>query len=185
MVWNTLSPRRLSLPVIGLLIAAILMAGCTDTSDNVPDLPPAEVVLPGQTMELNGFVTGDGIAGGTIDTITFTIELVPGAKPVNMENVTIIYADTIKTETLIPVQGYRGNPPQGCWGILNVIDEVGTTNNRLEDTEKFVIRINPRSYLPANRMVTIVLRPPVGTPLTIRRVAPSTIVAVNNVLPAM
>jgi archaellin len=174
-----------SLLVIGLVIAAILVAGCTDDDVTVPELPPSDVVLPGQTMEVTGFVTGNGIAGGTIDTITFTVALVPGAQAVNMEKITIVYADTIKTETLIPVEGYHGNPPQGCWGILNVIDEVGASNNRLEDKEQFVIQINPRVYLPANRMATIVVRPPSGTPLTFRRVAPSTILASGNVLSVM
>lgn len=176
---------RLPLLAIGLLVAAILLAGCTDDNGTVPELPPSDVVLPGQTMQVTGLVTGDGIAGGTIDTITFSVALVPGSKPINMDNITIVYADTIKTETLIPVEGYRGNPPQGCWGILRVNNEIGSPNDRLEDTEEFVIQINPRAYLPANRLATIVVRPPHGTPLTFRRTAPSTIRATGNVLSVM
>jgi len=60
-------------------------------------------------------VTGDGIPRGTIDTITFTIGLVPGENSVNVENISIVYADAIRTESLIPVEGFYGDPPQGSW----------------------------------------------------------------------
>lgn len=170
--------------IIVLIIAAVLVAGCTD--DEVPpptDSVSADPVLPGQNLVLAGDVTGEGLAGGTIDTIDITIALAPGAKPVDMEKISIVYADTIKTETLIPVEGYWGNPPQGCWGILNVKDQIGDKNTRLEDKEKFVIRLNPRAYLPANRMAIMVVRSPGSTtPLTIRRFAPPEIAAQGNIL---
>jgi len=171
--------------IIGLLIAAALFAGCTDDEGLPPtDSVSVEPVLPGQELVLAGDVTGNGLAKGALDTIDITIALAPGAKPVDMEKISIVYADTIKTETLIPVEGYRGDPPQGCWGILNVINEVGnSSNNRLEDKEQFVIRLNPRSYLPAKRMAIIVVRPPSGAiPLTIRRFAPPEIAADGNLL---
>lgn len=170
--------------ILIFVIAAVMIAGCTD--DEVPpptDSAPADPVLPGQNLVIIGDVTGDGLAGGTIDTIDITIALAPGAKPVDMEKLSIVYADTIKTETLIPVEGYWGNPPQGCWGILKVVDQVGDKNTRLEDKEKFVIRLNPRAYLPANRMAVIVVRSPASTtPLTIRRFAPPEIAAQGNIL---
>lgn len=170
--------------LILMLVAMVLIAGCTDEDTAVPATTPAlDPVLPGQVLVNAGDVTGDGIAGGTIDTITFTVGLAPGSKPVDMEKITIYYADTIKTETLLPVNGYRGNPPAGYWGIMGVNNEIGNPNNRLEDKEQFVIRINPRVYLPANRMVTIVVRSPGAvTPLTIQRIAPATILATNNIL---
>ncbi len=103
--------------IVTLLVAAVFVAGCTDEDISpIVDTFSAEPPLPGQDMLLVGDVTGDGIAGGTIDTIDITIALVPGARPIEMEKVTIVYADTIKTETLIPVEGYWGNPPVGCWG---------------------------------------------------------------------
>jgi archaellin len=166
-----------------MLIVAVLAAGCTDEETTGPVAQPAvDAVHPGQVLTLIGDVTGDGIEGGTIDTITFMVGLVPGKGPVDMEKITIYYADTIQTETLVPVEGYRGDPPQGAWGILNITNEIGKSNNRLEDTEQFTIRINPRAYLPANRMVTIAVRYPAGTPLTIRRFAPPTIIKENNIL---
>ena len=62
-------------------------------------------------------------------------------------------------------------------------NQVGNTNNRLEDREEFVLRINPKTYLPANRIVTIVIRAPGDiNPLTIRRIAPKTILAQGNIL---
>lgn len=170
--------------IIAFLIAAVFLAGCTD-EDQVPptDSISVEPVLPGQELVLVGDVTGDGLAGGTIDTIDITVALAPGAKPIDMEKISIVYADTIKTETLIPVEGYRGDPPQGCWGIIGVNNEVGSPNNRLEDKEQFVIRLNPRAYLPAKRMAIIVVRPHSGSaPLTIRRFAPPEIAAHGNIL---
>ena len=107
-------------------------------------LPEADAVLPGQVLVNTGDVTGNGIPRGTIDTITFTIGLVPGEKSVSLENISVVYADAIRTESLIPVEGFRGDPPQGSWGILDVQNEVGSPNNRLEFEERLVIRINPR-----------------------------------------
>ena len=184
-VREILAVKWQSLLLIGILIVVVLAAGCTNEETPGPVAPPAvDVVQPGQVLMLIGDVTGNGIAGGTIDTITFTVGLVPGKGPVDMEKITVYYADSIQTETLVPVEGFRGDPPQGAWGIVNVTDEIGRPNNRLEDTEQVTIRINPRAYLPANRMVVIVLRTPTGTPLTIRRFAPSAIIKENNILVA-
>jgi archaellin len=168
--------------VIGILIVVILAAGCTEEAPPDLTLPPSDIIQPGQVLMTTGDVTGDGISGGTIDTITFTVGLVPGKGPVDMEKISIYYADTIETETLEPVAGFRGDPPRGKWGIMGVKNEIGAPNNRLEDQEQFVLRINPWAYLPANRMVTIVVRTPTGTPLTLRRIAPPTILKENNIL---
>jgi archaellin len=168
--------------VMGILIAVVLAAGCTDETAP-PQTPPAMgAVQPGQVLVAVGDVTGDGIAGGTIDTLTFTVGLVPGKGPVDLEKISIYYADTINTETLVPVKGYWGYPATGEWGIMNVTNQVGAVNNRLEDKEQVIIRINPHAYLPANRVVTIVVMSPKSTPLTLRRIAPPTILKENNIL---
>ena len=114
-----------------ILVAAVIAAGCTDEENPVPVLPAADAILPGQVLVNIGNVTGNGIPRGTIDTITFTVGLVPGEKSVNVENISIVYADAIRTESLIPVEGFYGDPPQGSWGILEVQNEVGSPNNRL------------------------------------------------------
>ncbi len=170
--------------IIVFIIAAVMTSGCTDEDVPLPvDSVSVDPVLPGQNLVLSKDVTGDGLAGGTIDTIDITIALAPGAKSVDIEKISIVYADTIKTETLVPVEGYWGNPPQGCWGVLGVIDQIGDKNSRLEDKEQFEIRLNPRAYLPANRMAIIVVRYPGSTtPLTIRRFAPPEIAAQGNIL---
>jgi archaellin len=100
-----------SLFLVFVLMIAVLTAGCTDEGPQVPVPVSVNTVAPGQVLYSIGDVTGDGIAGGTIDTITFTIGLASGEKPVNMENVSIVYADAIRTESLLPVIGYRGEPP--------------------------------------------------------------------------
>ena len=166
------------------LVAAVFLAGCTEEDlSPIAETLSAEPPLPGQALVLVGDVTGDGLAGGTIDTLDITVALVPGVRPIDMEKITIVYADTIKTETLIPVEGYWGNPPQGCWGILDVVNPVGDQNTRIEDRKQFVIRLNPRAYLPAKRMAIIVVRAPaVATPLTVRRFAPAEIAAQGNIL---
>ena len=171
--------------IIGLLIGVVLAAGCTD--EDASTVPPPQssmdAIMPGQSLVVTSDVTGDGIAGGTIDTITVTVSLAPDKKPVDMEKIAVYYADMIKTETLTPVPGFRGEPGQGEWAIVAVKDEVGNSNNRLEDREGFVLRINPKTYLPANRIITIVVRAPGDiNPLTIRRIAPPTILAQGNIL---
>jgi hypothetical protein len=175
----------LSLLAMVFLIVAVLAAGCTDEDIPVPALPEADAVLPGQVLVTIGNVTGNGIPRGTIDTITFTVGLVPGEKSVNLENISIVYADAIRTESLVPVEGFRGDPPQGSWGILEVQNEIGSPNDRLEFEERLVIRINPKAPLVPRQFITIIIKPPSGTALTIRRVSPPTIVKENNILSPM
>lgn len=171
-----------SLFLVFVLITAVLTAGCTDEGPPVPVPVSVNAVAPGQVLYSIGDVTGDGIAGGTIDTITFTVGLAPGEKPVNMENVSIVYADAIRTESLLPVTGYRGEPPAGYWGILKVNNEIGPSNNRIDDKEQFVIRINPKAPLVPRQFISIVVKPPSGPPLIIRRLSPMAIIKENNIL---
>jgi len=168
-----------------ILVAAVAFSGCTEEAPPAP--VPVVTYAPGQVLYTTGEVTGQGITGGqlatgTIDTITFSVGLVPCARSVDMEMLTIVYADAVRSETLIPVQGYRGNPPQGSWGILDVQNEIGGQNNRLDDKELFTIRINPRAPLVPRQLITIGIKPEEGPTLTLRRVSPSTILAENNIL---
>jgi archaellin len=169
------------LTVVLVLMACI--AGCTD--DEIPPPEARSPANPGQAMVAIGDVTGTGIPGGLIDTITFKVGLAPGAKPVNMENLTIVYADAIRSETLKPVAGLRGNPPQGSWGVVEVKNEEGIANNQLEYDEEFVIRLNPKAPLVPRQFIMIAIEPPSGKSLTLRRVAPSTIFEGNNILAAL
>jgi archaellin len=171
-----------------VLIILIITAGCTDTSADVPPLPtmstlPVRGNNPQEILQGFGEVTGQGIPGGTIDTITFTVGLIDSHKSVNMENLTIIYADAIRTESLHPVEGYHGDPPKGFWSITRVENEVGDPNNRLDNEEQFVIRINPKAPLVPRQIITIEIKPPSGHSLTLRRVAPPSIQEDNILLP--
>lgn len=171
------------LVAVCLIAGFIFTAGCTDESPPPAPHVSADSILPGQSLIVSGEVTGDGIAGGTIDTITIPVSLAPGTSSVDMEKISVYYADTVRTETLLPVSGFRGDPGQGGWGIIGVNNEVGKPNNRLDDKEQFLIRINPKAYLPANRAVTIAIRVPGDVnPLTIRRIAPPTIIAEGNIM---
>jgi archaellin len=171
-----------------VLIILILTAGCTDTPEDIPPLPTLSTLqMPGnhpqEILQSFGEVTGQGIPGGTIDTIMFTIGLVDSHKSVNIENLTIIYADAIRTESLRHVEGYHGDPQKGFWSITRVENEVGEPNNRLDNEEQFVIRINPKAPLVPRQIITIEIKPPGGHPLTLRRVAPPTIQEDNILLP--
>ena len=173
-----------------VLILIILIAGCTDISTEGPPLPTMSTLpVPGnnpqevQILQSIGNVTGQGIPGGTIDIITFTVGLIDSHKSVDMEQLAIVYADAIRTETLLPVDGYHGDPPKGFWSITRVENEVGDPNNRLDNEEQFVIRINPRAPLVPRQMITIDIKPLNGHSLTIRRVAPPTIQEDNILLP--
>lgn len=169
----------------GILLAAILAAGCTSDESPAPVLPSAGPFEPGQVLYIAGDVTGDGIPRGTIDTITIKVGKVPDADAVDMEKISIFYADAIRSETLVPVEGYRGDPPQGCWGILGVEGELGGSNNRLEYEELFIIRINPKAPLVPRQMITISIKADGGKPLIIRRLSPATIIKENNILSAV
>ena len=178
--------------VYGLILAAFLIvcvfsAGCT--SDDTP--PPVPVggspQQPGVLIQHIGNVTGQGVIlqgvpRGTIDTITFTIGLAPGAKSLDLDNMTIAYADAVRSEILTPVKGYRGSPPQGYWGVVDSVNELGTPNMRLDYEEQLVIRVNPKAPVVSDQVVTISVKPPEGKPLVIRVVAPSEILETDNIL---
>jgi len=171
-----------------VLILLILTAGCIDTSTDLPPLPtmstlPVPVNNTQEILQNFGEVTGQGIPGGTIDIITLTVGLIDSHTSVDMEQLAIVYADAIRTETLHPVEGYHGDPPKGFWSITRVENEVGGPNNRLDNEERFVIRINPKAPLVPRQIITIEIKTPNGHPLTIRRVAPPTIQADNILLP--
>ncbi len=168
-----------------LLIATVLLAGCTGTQAPPPTPPPT--FQPGQTLQLIGSVTGQGvmpsgIPRGTIDTITFTIGLVPSVKSINLANLSIIYSDALTMVTLTPVPGLRGIPPKGSWGIIGINRELGKANDRLDYEEQAVISINPKAAVVPGQVVTIVVKPIEGPAITIRRVAPATILQGDNML---
>jgi hypothetical protein len=171
------------------LILLILAAGCTVNSTDTPiptlsTLPvPHGTGQPGQVLQVFGDVTGAGIPGGTIDTITFTVGLLDVHNSVDMEQISIVYADAIRTETLHPVNGYHDDPPKGYWGIIRIENEVGSPNDRLDNEERFTIRINPTAPLVPRQMITIDVKPAGSRSLMIRRVAPPTILADNILSP--
>lgn len=181
---------RHSVFLIGVFILIILTTGCIDTVDERPPLPamsspPVPPGNPQNTPLLQSFgdVTGQGIPGGTIDIITFSVGLINPSKSVDIEHLEIVYADAIRTETLYPVEGFHGDPPKGFWGIIRVENEIGNPNNRLDDEERFVISINPKAPLVPRQMITIDVKPSNGHSLTIRRFAPPSILADNILLP--
>lgn len=170
-----------------IMVPLVFVGACTQDTTQTPPSEQRSLAQHGQLLVAIGDTTGEGqrvgmLVSGTIDTITFKVGLVPGEKSLSMENITIIYADAVRTETLVPVEGYRGYPPQGAWGTIEVINEIGTPNNRLDDNEEFVIQINPKAPLVPRQLITIAVQPPVGKSLILRRIAPATIMAENNLL---
>ncbi len=177
------------IPVLFLVIG-VFLTGCI--SEDIPEPVPIGGGIPqrGVLIQTVGDITGQGVIlqgvpRGTIDTITFTIGLAPGAKTVDLDNMTVVYADAVRTENLLPVAGYRGIPPPGFWGIIDTVNELGSKNMRLDFEKQFVIRINPKSPVVPNQVITISVKPAEGRPLVVRRVAPSTIMENENALPGL
>jgi hypothetical protein len=179
--------------VYGLILALFLIVwgfstGCI--SENTPAPVGGSTPEPGVLIQNIGDVTGQGIIlqgvpRGTIDTITFTIGLAPGIRTIDLNNMIIVYTDAVRTETFIPVEGYRGNPPPGYWGIIDTLHEAGNPNMRLDFEEQVVIRINPKAAVVPNQVITISVKPNEGKPMILRRFSPSTIVMSDNILPAL
>ncbi len=177
--------------VISIILLLILAAGCIDTSTDSPPLPTMSTLpIPGvtqhppaQILQSSGEVIGQGTQGGIIDTITFTVSLSNLSKSIDMEHLGIVYSDVVRTETILPVDGYWGEPPQGCWSIVRVVNEAGGPNNLLEQGEQFVIRVNPKAPIVPTQLITIQVKPADGNSLAIRRTAPKTIRAENILSP--
>ena len=175
-----------ALPVIFIIVLSILTAGCFSTSTDVPPVPtmstlpiPGVTSNPPQILQSIGEVIGQGTPGGIIDTVTLTVGLSDLSKPINIEKLRVIYSDVVRTESIQPVAGFWGEPPQGCWSIIRVENEMGGPNNLLESGEKFVIRVNPKAPIVPTQLITIQLIPAGGSPIAIRRIAPKTIRAEN------
>ena len=173
-------------PVIFIIFLSILTAGCFTTSTDTPPVPtmstlpiPGITSSPAQILQSIGEVIGPGTPGGIIDTITVTVSLSDISKPINMEKMRVMYSDVVRTESIQPVEGYWGEPPQGYWSIIRVENEMGGPNNLLEPGEQFVIRVNPKAPIVPTQLITIQLIPGGGNPLAIRRLAPKTIRAEN------
>ncbi|MDD1700248.1 MAG: hypothetical protein LUQ04_05575 [Methanoregula sp.] len=171
------------------LILLIFSTGCIDSSSDSPPLQTMSTLsvpwsdLNAPLLQSIGDVTGQGIPGGTIDTISFTVGLTDIHTSVDMERLLIVYADAIRTETLYPVEGFHGDPPKGYWSIERVEKEVGGPNNRLDNEEWFIIKVNPKAPLVPGQVITIDIKPLNGRSLTIRAVAPQTIQADNLLVP--
>jgi hypothetical protein len=168
-------------------IACVITTGCTDEEPPAPVPVGGSPPQPGVLVQIFGNVTGQGVIlqgvpRGTIDTITFTIGLVPTVKTLELDNMTIAYADAVRSEILMPVKGYRGSPPQGYWGVVDSVNELGLPNMRLDYEERLVIRINPKAPVVSDQVVTISVKPPEGKPLVMRVVAPSEILVSENTL---
>ena len=163
-----------------VLIAMVCATACT--GEETPGPERRSPASPGQVLVAIGDVTGTGIPRGWIDTITFKVGRAPGAPPVPMENLTIIYADAVRSETLEAVAGIRGSPPQGSWGVIEVKNEEAAPDNLLEYDEEFVIQINPLAPLVPRQFIRIVVGHPSGTALTLNRVAPASILGGDTIL---
>src|SRR5208337_1338629 len=84
-----------------LIITFIFTAGCTITGTQGSQTAQASAFPPGQILQSIGDVTGQGLIPPgvprvVINTVTFTIGLTPGTKSVDLDNLTIIYADAVK-----------------------------------------------------------------------------------------
>jgi len=172
------------------LVFSVLSTACI--SDDTPEtaLVGGNTAQAGVLIQTIGDITGQGVIlqgvpRGTIDTITFTVGLAPGVKSIDLNNMTIVYTDAVRTETFTPVEGYRGNPPPGYWGIIDTINPVGDPNLRLEFEERVTLRINPRAAIVPNQVITISVKPREGKPLILRHIAPSTIGVGDTILPGL
>lgn len=172
------------------LVFCVLVTGCITEEMPSPAPVGGTIRQQGVLIQTMGDITGQGVIlqgvpRGTIDTITFTIGLAPGIRSIDLNNVTIVYADAVRTEVFTPVAGYRGTPPPGKWGIIDTLNEAGNPNMRLDFEEQFVIRINPKAPVVPNQVITISVRPNEGKSLMIRCIAPSTIMENDNILPGL
>lgn len=181
--------------VYGLILALFLIVcsfstGCISEDTTAPVPVGASIRQPGVLIQTIGDITGQGIIPqgvprNIIKTITFTIGLAPDVHTIDLNNMTIVYADAVRSEILTPVEGYRGDPPPGYWGIINTLNEVGNPNMRLDYNEQFVIRINPKAPVVPNQVITISVKPSEEKPMIIRCIAPSTIMENDNILPGL
>lgn len=129
------------------------------------------------SLKVMGDVSGlDTDGGAAVDTIRFTIGLVPGGSPVNFSRVQIIFATRDGVEILNNTSPITSETTTaGNW----TISDGAFDDPVLEGNDTFTLCVMPSTAMPANQQFNLEIRPSVGGSSNLKRTVPATIHAVN------
>jgi flagellin FlaB len=129
------------------------------------------------SMNIKGAVIAQS-SGTTVDDVVFTVSLVAGGAPVNLD-------DTAATKEL--VVGYRDADqyePDVTWSVNWIVTKDGTTaDDLLEEGELAEITVDLSGLttaLATNTAFTLEVKPPTGAVLSINRTTPAAIESVMD-----
>jgi flagellin FlaB len=129
------------------------------------------------SMSVKGAIIGQSTAGSTVDEVVFTVSLVAGGDPVNLD-------DAAATKEV--VIGYRDEAqyePDLTWTVNWIVNkDGGTADDLLEEGELAELSVDLSGLttaLSTNTAFTLEIKPPTGAILSINRTTPA---AIENVM---
>lgn len=166
--------------VASVFAYTILGAGFTTTQKS-QEVVQSGVAGASSTLQLTGEVYGIGEAEVSVNMINFSVSLAPGGSSIDFDKVSITYSNETNLETLTPVAGRQStSTTAGTWAITSISGEVGSSNNLLEKGEQFALSVHPVRGTPKNTVLTVEIKPAVGSTVSIRRTAPEAVRVVNK-----
>jgi archaeal flagellin FlaB len=161
--------------------AYVILGAGFFTTQKSQEVVHTSVESASSTVQLAGELYGISTDSETVTMLNFTVMLAPGSDAIDFGRVAVTYSNETILETLEPVTGLRStSTTAGTWAITKVSSETGPSNNLLEYGEQFTISAHPTIGTPKNTILSIEIKPAVGSAITIRRTVPGAVGIVNT-----
>jgi flagellin FlaB len=167
--------------VVASVFAYVILGAGFLTTQKSQEVVHSSVQGASSSIQLAGELYGVSTNSETIDMLNFTVTLAPGGGVIDFDKVSITYSNETFVETLTPVTGLRStSTTPGTWAIIKADGETGPANNLLENGEQFTISAHPTYGTPKNTILSLEIKPSVGSTITIRRTVPGAVNIVNT-----
>jgi archaellin len=129
-----------------------------------------------------GDVYGRNITRGgqaAIGYLNFTIGLAAGADEIDIDRISLVYANASYRDDLYETSNWSQSPPAGYWTVISFRN--GDTDGLLEPGEQIDVGVQLRSghYIVMNDPFTVEVSPGTGSTLTIKRKGPASVTMVQ------
>jgi flagellin FlaB len=174
--------------VVAAVFSYVVLGAGFFTTQKAQQAVHSGVSQASSTLEIVGNVYGIGSSGNTgIQYVNFSLGLAAGGTPVDLSKTVIVYSNETQLVTLSGPGASTGNDwPAGAgqWTISDVQNNPESTFSPvLQPNEQFTITCeigaSDASYIPANDVFTIEIRPSEGAAFSITRTVPAAIQGVN------
>jgi flagellin FlaB len=166
--------------VVAAVFSYVVLGAGFFTTQKSQETVHTAVGQASSAIEIVGNVYGEGTAGGSIDTINFSIGLAAGATPVDIQKTVMTFSTNSTIEQLGFSSGTEvANPAAGNWSISHQENSLGNKNMVLDNGEQFTITVKPKNSLSAYDSFNIDIKPAVGAALALHRTVPAYVDKMN------